>query len=274
MTTTRTSGWQLAEGSATAYERFLVTTFMDRWAADLLDTLAVQPGERLLDVGCGTGIVARRAAVLVDPHGTVTAVDLNPAMLAVARAAAGEEGLAVRFEQADAARLPLGDASIDVACCQCVLQFVPDPQAVLAEIHRVLVPGGRLGISTCRPLAHQPGYAALADAVTREIGAEAGAILRSPYALGDAAALRRLVAGAGFAEERVRYAVWPARFASSEALLLGETASSPLGDIVDRLAPDVQQRLVAAVRDALAIHTDDDGVTFPFETVVVTAVRQ
>lgn len=271
MAIAQTHGWQLAEGSAAAYERYLVPVFMDPWAADLIDAVEVAPGQRVLDIACGTGVVTRRAAARVGSGGEVTAVDVNPGMLAVARAAAAGMPAPIRWHEAGAEQLPLADASIDVVLCQQGLQFFYDPAAALAEMRRVARPGGRLGVSTCRSIAHQPGYAALIDALTRHLGADAGTALRSPYALGDADELRALVRQAGFTAIDVRIAVWSARFSSAEALLRAETASSPLGEVVSQLDPDVQDALIRDATDALTPHTDDHGVVFPFETAVLTA---
>lgn len=271
--TAQTHGWQLAEGSAEAYERYLVPAFMDRWANDLLDTADVTAGQRILDVACGTGIVARHAARRVGPDGEVTAVDVNPSMLAVARARARHIDPPVRCEEASAEQLPLPDASVDVVLCQQGLQFFGDRTAALAELFRVTTPGGRVGLSTCRSLDHQPAYAALNEAVTRHLGADVGTALASPFRLGDIDELRALVGRTGFADTRVRIVVWNARFPSAEALLRAETASSPLGEIVEQLDTDVQEALIRDVTEALAPHTDDDGLAFPFETLVVTATR-
>ena len=76
---------------------------------------------------------------------------------------------------------------------------------------------------------------------------------------------------AGFTAIDVRIAVWSARFSSAEALLRAETASSPLGEVVSQLDPDVQDALIRDATDALTPHTDDHGVVFPFETAVLTA---
>ncbi|MBA2577660.1 MAG: methyltransferase domain-containing protein [Euzebyaceae bacterium] len=222
MAIAQTHGWQLAEGSAAAYERYLVPVFMDPWAADLIDGVEVAPGQRVLDIACGTGVVTRHAAARVGSGGEVTAVDVNPGMLAVARAAAAGMPAPIRWHEAGAEQLPLADASIDVVLCQQGLQFFYDPAAALAEMRRIARPGGRLGVSTCRSIAHQPGYAALIDALTRHLGADAGTALRSPYALGDADELRALVRQAGFTAIDVRIAVWSARFSSAGALLRGD----------------------------------------------------
>jgi ubiquinone/menaquinone biosynthesis C-methylase UbiE len=272
-TTASTHGWQLEEGSAVAYERFLVPLFFDAWARDLLQAAGASPGDGVLDAACGTGIVARRAAERVGAGGAVTGIDVNPSMLQVAREVANGIEPAIRFEEASLDALPFEDAAFDMVLCQQALQFVPDRAAALAELARVARPGGRLGVSTCRSLEHQPGYRILTDVMRRHVGVDAAEMIGSPYTLGDHEEVRGLVAAAGFGEVHARIAVWPARVASAEALLRGETASSPLGEIVGRLDRDVTDALVADLAEAFRPYTDDDGVLFPFETVVVTATR-
>lgn len=269
----RVSGWQLDEQGAWNYERNLVPAFTDPWAADLVQAVGLAPGERVLDVGCGTGIVARHAAARVGSGGEVTGIDVNPAMLAVAGEVTADLDPPIVWKEAAADDLPFADASFDAVLCQQAVQFFPDVPAALAEMHRVLAPGGRLGVSTCRSIDHQPGYAALAEVVTRHAGVEAGEIIRSPYALGEPSRLRALVAAAGFDHVRTRLDFTTFRAPSPQALLQAESSSSPLGDLVAQLDRDVLDRLLADLGVALAGYTDDEGVTFPFATVVTTAVR-
>jgi ubiquinone/menaquinone biosynthesis C-methylase UbiE len=274
MTDTATRhGWQLEEDSAGAYERYLVPLLFDAGAGALLDRLEVKPGQRVLDLACGTGIVARHAARRVGPDGEVTGVDVNPGMLAVAREAAAGGGTTVRFQQASAEDLPLPDASIDVACCQQGLQFFADRSAAVAQLHRVLAPGGRLGLSVCRSLEHQPGYAPLVEALRRHVGEPAAQGMASPFAFGDRDRVRALVDEAGFRDVGVHIDVVPLRLDSPEALLHGEVASSPLGEVIAALDDDVVDALIADLAEGLAPHTDDAGIAFPFETLVVTATR-
>lgn len=270
-TTAQESGWQLTEGSAAAYERQLVPLLFDRWAADLLADVGLHPGERVVDVACGTGIVARHAAARVGTDGSVTGVDLNPSMLEVARTAGADAD--IRWEQADATALPLADGEVDVAVCQQGLQFFPRRDEALAELRRVTAPGGRLAVSTCRGLEHQPGYRVLADVLDAHVGAGAADMIRSPFALGQVGEIRRLVTDAGWVDARTRIAVWPLRFSSPEAFLRVETSSSPLGEVVAALDTDVIQRLLADLEQRLRPHRDDHGVVFPMETGVVTAHR-
>lgn len=263
-------GWQLDEQGARDYEANLVAIFMDDWARELLARVGLRPGQAVLDVGTGTGIVARRAAPLVGSRGSVDAVDVNPAMLRVARDLSADLELAVTFHDAVAEDLPFDDRVFDVVVGQHVLQFA-DASRALAEMRRVARPGGRFGATTCRSLDHQPGYRVLARWIEHHLGVEAATIIGSPYALGETDELVRLVAAAGFTDVATAITVTSTRFPSAEAFVRAEASSSPLGDLTATLDADVLEALVADLEQHLAPHTDTDGIVFPFETITVTA---
>ena len=109
-----------------------------QWVPTLLRTAGVTRGTRVLDVACGTGVVARGAAELVGPSGRVSGVDLNPAMIAVARGRAPD----LDWRVADAGDLPYPDGAFDVVLCQSALFFFPDIGRAVREMARVLDEGG------------------------------------------------------------------------------------------------------------------------------------
>jgi ubiquinone/menaquinone biosynthesis C-methylase UbiE len=193
--------WQVTGSAAEVYQRQLVPAIFAPWAPRVLDLAAPAAGARVLDVACGTGVVARLAAERVGPGGRVVGLDLNPGMLQVA-AGLAVRGAPTRWVQADAGHLPFGDRSFEVVCCQLGLQYVPDRAATLAEMARVLAPGGRLAAMVWRSIEHSPGFALLAEALDRHVGPAAGATMRAPFGLGDEETLRGQVAGAGFQESR------------------------------------------------------------------------
>ena len=249
-----------------AYEQYLVPILFRPLAQRLLEMAEVGPDDRLLDVACGTGIVARLA---VGNGVECTGVDLNPEMIATASKLAPQ----VNWLPCDAADLPLPDESYDVAVCQQGLQFMPDPVAALREMRRVLVPSGRVVVALWRDLAFAPGFAAFVDVLDRHLGAAAGDILRGPFVLGAAGPARDLLTAAGFAVPHVSIHVITARFGSVHQLFTEEVAATPLAEVVAELDEDRLRAMVDDLAEMLRERVDDDGVVFPIETHVFTAAR-
>jgi len=174
------SGYALSAQAADFYETTFVPALFGRWARRLVGAADLGPGLRVLDVACGTGVVARAAAEAVGPAGTVVGVDLNEAMLAVARRVAP----ALDWRVADAAGLPFGDASFDRVLCQAALMFFDDRVAALREMGRVAGPAGRIALQVPGRLSHSAGYAALTAVVERHAGARAGDLLSGYFSVG------------------------------------------------------------------------------------------
>ena len=120
------NGWQLEASAPELYERVMVPASARLWAADLVARAAPKPGQRGLDVACGTGIVARFAAAAMGT-GHVTGLDINKGMLAVARSRSAGSGLNIEWHEASALDLPFPDSSFDLILCQLGLQFFSRP---------------------------------------------------------------------------------------------------------------------------------------------------
>ena len=165
---------EVAAGSsanpAENYERFFVPAIGAPLARELMETAELRPGERVLDVACGTGGVTRLAATRGGPGGSVAGLDVNPGMLAVARSVTPANAQ-VQWHEASAEAMPLPDESFDVVLCQLGLQFVPDESAALREMRRGLVPGGRLIMSL--PGEMPPLYIVARQALERHFGSDA-----------------------------------------------------------------------------------------------------
>jgi SAM-dependent methyltransferase len=264
--------WQVAGSAAQVYERQLVPAIFGPWARRVLDVAAPTAGERVLDVACGTGVVARLAAERVGPTGRVVGLDLNPGMLAVARSLP-VGGAPVGWVQATAGRLPFPDGSFEVVCCQLGLQFFPDRSAALAEMARVLVVGGRLAVMVWRSIDHSPGFAVLAGALDRHVGSAAGALMRAPFGLGDEGALRGLVAGVGFGEVWLDRQAGVVRFGSARELVVAYGAGSPLAGPIGAAGPAARAGLLAEVQAALEEWQGAAGLAFPIEALLVSGRR-
>ena len=266
--------WQVAGTAAETYEHALVPAVFAPWAPLVVALADPQPGERVLDVACGTGVVARLAAQRVGPAGRVTGLDLNAGMLAVAASItiSDPSGSApITWQEASATSMPLPDGAFDVVYCQLGLQFFPDRAAALREMYRVLVPGGRVGVMVWQDIQCSPGFSALAAALGRHVSTEAAGIMRAPFALADAEQLRGLVAAEGFRDPTIQSVAGTVRFPSVSRFVQDYVRGSPLSGHVAKVSDEARATLVSEVSDALMSYVADDGLKFPIKAHLASA---
>lgn len=257
------------DNPAETYERFMVPPLFGPSAQRLVDAAGPRPGDRVLDVACGTGIVGRIAARL-DPAITVTGLDVSPHMLAVARSMAAREGVTIDWQEGRAEALPFTDGSFDLVLCQYALMFFADRPAATSEMARVLANGGRLAASVFQTTERHPFYQALDTAIERHLGMSGA---RDIFAFGDPVELRRLLSGAGFRDIRIEPVSLTARFPDPEQFLAGEidvdTASIPAMQHLDASA---RRDLTGAIREemmeSLREVTVGDHVVITFHTYI------
>ena len=183
-----------------AYEEYMVPGIMIPGVQLMLRYAQPQAGERVLDVACGTGIVARTVAPLVGAAGQVTAVDMNPAMLAVAKSVPLPDGAAIDWREGSALLLPLPDAAYDLVLCHQGLQFFADKVAALREMRRVLTKGGRVTLNVQQSLGNNPLYLTFNNVMINRLKLPA---LAAPFSFGEVEPLREALTEAGFREVEV-----------------------------------------------------------------------
>jgi ubiquinone/menaquinone biosynthesis C-methylase UbiE len=174
------------------YEREWVPAMLKEWAVRLVQLAEVNEGDRVLDVGCGTGVVARTCAELVGSAGRVVGLDLSEEMLTVARRLAP----GIEWQRGDAGALPFPDESFNRVVSQLALMFFPDRNESVREMWRVLKPGGRLAIAVAGRLEDAPAYVALIDLVGKYVGGEGARSIESRFVLGDTADLDQIMTSA------------------------------------------------------------------------------
>jgi ubiquinone/menaquinone biosynthesis C-methylase UbiE len=264
--------WQVAGSAPEVYERELVPAVFGPWAPIVVELAHPSPGERVVDVACGTGIVARVAAARVGPSGSVAGVDLNPGMLNVARSVATNGASAsIQWHEASADKLPFANSSFDIAYCQLGLQFFADRPAALREMHRVLVPEGRLALMVWRSIAESPGFQALAEILEKNIGPAAATIMRAPFGLSDASELNKLVEAAGFRDIKIHQRVGSIQFPSIERFVSSYIAGSPLAGHVSQANDAAREKLRADSAQVLEKYTNDHGLSFPIAAQLLAA---
>lgn len=260
-----------SDPSTIAYDRELVPWLFGHWAEPFVDLAEPLASSRLLDLACGSGLIARTLVGRLDRDGRIDAVDIDPAMVAYASSTIDDER--VRWHSSDAADLPLEDGSIDGALCHQGLQFFPDQPKVLAEIARTLRPGGRLTVAVWGRLDDNPWPAALASATRAVLGDEAAEGMAVVCALGDATQVSTLLADAGFerasVDTRERTAVHP----DVDIAVAGQLAALPSGSITDQLDSERRAHVTAEMIARLAPHTDRAGrLAVPSTSVLATAI--
>jgi ubiquinone/menaquinone biosynthesis C-methylase UbiE len=200
---------------AEVFGRYFGSSLFVPWTHVLLDYAALESGQRVLDLACATGTVARHVAGLVGAEGKVVGVDVNPAMLAVARAHPAPEGAPIEWREGNAVALDLPDHEFDLVLCQQGLQFFPDRLAAVREMHRVLKDGGRVALNLWQALDRHPLYAALCEAEARYLNVPLAGLTVS-WSLSDQVELRTLLAEAGFQQIEVTEKALDVHFDSYE----------------------------------------------------------
>jgi len=260
---------------ALAYEQDNVPAIFGPCAERLLQLAPPGPGERALDVACGTGVIARKVAGAVGPSGSVAALDMNPDMLEVARAAAAAEGAVIDWREGTMDDLPFPDGDFDLVLCQHGLQFAPDRAAVMAEFHRVLRPGGRVAVCTWKELSRHPYLESLNGVVERCTGIPA---LVQPFSLHSAEEVAALLEGAGFQPPTLREETIEARFPDPEGYVAHEA------DVLVAALPALQhldegerERLSAGIvegmGEAAAAATREGVLVVPFHAMLALATK-
>jgi ubiquinone/menaquinone biosynthesis C-methylase UbiE len=268
---------QQSPNPAETYEQYLGPTIADPWTRVLLEYAASSPGERALDVACGTGSVARHVAPLVGAAGQAVAPDVDPDMLAVARALPAPAGATIVWREGNVIRLDLPDDTFDLVLCQQGLQFFPDCAAALREMRRVLTDGGRVAISVWQALRRHPVYEALLKATARHLGVTITTVNVS-FSLEDADELGTLLREADFQciaitpRSLTIHLPAPERFV--QLTVLDAATSIPAFANLDATARSALVEEVSSETQAVAqLYREGDTLVFPMFTHIAVAYK-
>lgn len=251
------------ESPAEVFDRLFLPALAAPWAIRVAEAVRLAPGERVLDVACGTGAVTAEALRRVAPDGKVAGLDRSADMLGVARRKMPDLDLV----EGRAEALPFDDAAFDAVTCQFGLMFFDDRERALLEMRRVLRPGGRVAVAVWDSLGRTPGYAALTDLIERHLGTEAGKPVRAAFALGDVDLMRSLLETAGFVSVEAESIDAMARFPTLEDWVEAEVR----GWIGSGFGEAEYSVLLNDAKQRLASHECEDGtVEFGLPAIMAT----
>ncbi|HMB90311.1 MAG TPA: methyltransferase domain-containing protein [Rhodothermales bacterium] len=259
---------EVAQSPAEIYEDLFVPALFAHWVAFIADLVGLSPGEQVLDVACGTGVLARATAERVGSDGSVVGLDPNEEMLAVAR----RTNPAITWQTGRAEALPFRDTTFDAVVSQFGFMFFEDQADALREMMRVLKPGGRLAVAVCDAIDHSPGYAVLAELLNRLFGEQVATAFRAPFASGDPERLHAHCAEAGIPDAAVTRHDGTVRFDSIAALVSAERACAwTLGGLLDEAQ---FERLLEAAEESLQPFVTANGaVALEMPALIITATR-
>ena len=269
-TSTTVSFKQYGDNAAENYERYFVPTIGMPFATALLDAARLRRGERVLDVACGSGVVTRLAAELVGTKGAVAGLDINPAMLGVARSVRSS-GAAIEWYEASAESLPLTDGAFDVVLSSLGLQFVANKATALREMRRVLAPDGRLAIATVGPTP--PLFAILEQALARHVKPDVAAFVRAVFSQHEPHELEKLASDAGFRDVEVRSKTLTLTLPAPADFLWQYVHSTPLAAAVATIDHNGRAALERDVVTGWRSFVKDETLADDVDVVLTTARR-
>lgn len=261
---------------AEVYDSWFVPVLFAPVTEQMVAGAALPPQARVLDVACGTGVVARTVAARLQGEGQVSGLDLNPTMLEVARRRSEDAGLAIDWVQGNAQDLPFPDAAFDLVFCQQGIQFFPDRARAVREMYRVLSPGGEVAVACWRGLSRNPFFARLAQVVQQQVGSDA---LAMPFALDDPLELTGLLRQAGFEDVSVEPVAFTAIYADPDRFVEMQMTASAAGiPALQGMSPQELAAVIEAIEGDMAAHVQEATVEgqlhVPVQGMLARGVRR
>jgi SAM-dependent methyltransferase len=259
---------QVSKSAAEVYDEFFVPALFEQWGAPVCDEARIGSGMTVVDIACGTGALTLEAKRRAGSTGRVIGLDCNGEMLAAAHRKARD----IEWVNGRAEDLPFGDSTFDAVVSQFGLMFFEDRTKALAEMWRVLRPGGRLVVAVWAGLERSPGYSELVGLLDRLFGPEAANALRAPFSLGENDLLSGTLKSAGIDDAVISLHEGSAVFPSMREWMHTEIRGWTLADMID---DDQFAALVhAAEIDLARFVRSDDAVEFECPALFATAVKR
>lgn len=260
---------QQMESMASWYQKLLVPALSEQWISNVFDEVQLNTVKSLLDVACGTGVLARTAAKQVGAEIYVAGLDINPGMLKVAE----KLNPNIEWYESSAEDLPFEDHTFDAVVCQFGLMFFENRQGALQEMHRVLKSGGHLVVTVFDSLDHIPGYERIIKVYAEVAGEEVAKMLQFPFSFGDVEELEALSSTCGIVSAEVINKQKEAHFSDVRAMVLADVKGwFPLAGISlsEKQVDEVVNRAEIELEEFIGL---DRSVTFPLSAHFIIATK-
>jgi ubiquinone/menaquinone biosynthesis C-methylase UbiE len=255
---------QITKNAAEIYEEFFIPALFQEWTERVSVAAQIETGDKVLDVACGTGVLARFVYEKVGESGSVVGVDINDGMLAVAES----KNPNIEWRRSAAEKLPFEENTFEKVVSQFGLMFFEDRTEALREMARVLKPNGILAVAVWDSLETSPGYAEMTELLRRLFGEKIASALEAPFVLGDKKILSELFAEAGMENAEIKTMIGKARFPSIESWVHTDIKGWTLAEAID---DKMYQSLLDEAQNTLKKFTDDKGkVAFDAPAHIVT----
>lgn len=241
------------EETAKAYEELLVPALFQKWADYIAKTIEIKPSHKVLDVACGTGVLARAVAKYL-PESSITGLDPNSGMLAIARRNASN----IDWQQGTAEELPFDDESFDIVLSQFGLMLFSSPKTALKEMKRVLKSGGKMIVAVFDSIHNIPAYEIMVRLFSRKVDSSVGEALRFPFSMGDTDKLYSLFSEVGLNNTEITTQIGKAQFSSPKHMVLSDVKGwFPFAEI--HLDDQMIESVVQEAKDVLESFQTIDG---------------
>jgi ubiquinone/menaquinone biosynthesis C-methylase UbiE len=250
------SGWQLNGDGPSAYEKYIVPAYTGAWAKEIVNRACLCQGEKILDVACGTGLVARSAAEVQPNCDLIYGIDVNGVMIKKAH----EIEKNINWQNCDVTDMPFSDNYFDVVFCQQGLQYFPDPYLALKQINRVLVESGRILLSVWRPIQYSPFYESLCKTLEKYLDIKAALMLSAAFNLGYYEKLKTLFENTGFNSININIVIKQMHYSPFEEFVVGGMMATPFFKEIQAMPASRREEMLSDIYNSNTDYIDDGSL--------------